>query len=129
MGLVKTHLFRPFSPEALFGALPPSVRAVAVLDRTKEPGADGEPLHKDVVATLARDYMSGVRRFGELPQVTGGRFGLSSKEFTPDTQTLRSFLAGRVLSRHLSDRRLLPLYRPRGGPRRQQSAPTGSGGA
>jgi len=83
VGLVKVRLFRPFSPEALLGALPPSVRAVAVLDRTKEPGADGEPLYKDVVVALAQDQMSGTRRFGELPQVSGGRFGLSSKEFTP----------------------------------------------
>jgi pyruvate-ferredoxin/flavodoxin oxidoreductase len=83
VGVLKVRLFRPFSPEALIDALPASVRGVAVLDRTKEPGADGEPLYKDVLAALAQDYLFGSRRFGELPQVVGGRFGLSSKEFTP----------------------------------------------
>jgi len=83
VGVVKVRLFRPFSPEALIEALPVTVRRVAVLDRTKEPGADGEPLYKDVLAALAQDYIAGSRRFTEMPHVTGGRFGLSSKEFTP----------------------------------------------
>ncbi|MEA1888613.1 MAG: pyruvate:ferredoxin (flavodoxin) oxidoreductase [Pseudomonadota bacterium] len=83
VGVVKVRLFRPFSPEALIEALPPSVRCIAVLDRTKEPGADGEPLYKDVLTALAQDYIAGSRRFVEMPKVTGGRFGLSSKEFTP----------------------------------------------
>ncbi|HAK61349.1 MAG TPA: pyruvate:ferredoxin (flavodoxin) oxidoreductase, partial [Nitrospiraceae bacterium] len=83
VGVVKVRLFRPFLPEALIEALPPTVRRVAVLDRTKEPGADGEPLYKDVLAALAQDYIAGSRRFAEIPHVTGGRFGLSSKEFTP----------------------------------------------
>ncbi len=83
VGLVKVRLFRPFSPEALLSALPTTLKAISVLDRTKEPGADGEPLYKDVVAALARDAMSGGRRFDDLPRVSGGRFGLSSKEFTP----------------------------------------------
>ena len=83
VGLLKVRLFRPFAAEALVAALPPTLRALAVLDRTKEPGADGEPLYKDVLAALTQDYLRGARRFGDLPRVTGGRFGLSSKEFTP----------------------------------------------
>ncbi len=83
VGVLKVRLFRPFAAEALVAALPSSVQAIAVLDRTKEPGADGEPLYKDVLTALSRDYMTGNRRFGDLPLVTGGRFGLSSKEFTP----------------------------------------------
>ncbi|MEY3881089.1 MAG: hypothetical protein RIQ94_1885, partial [Pseudomonadota bacterium] len=58
-------------------------RKLAVLDRTKEPGADGEPLYKDVLGALAQDYISGTARFSVLPKVVGGRYGLSSKEFTP----------------------------------------------
>ncbi|HEY9199470.1 MAG TPA: pyruvate:ferredoxin (flavodoxin) oxidoreductase, partial [Gammaproteobacteria bacterium] len=58
-------------------------RAIAVLDRTKEPGSDGEPLYKDVVTALAQSHMTGVARFAQLPRVIGGRYGLSSKEFTP----------------------------------------------
>ena len=83
VGVVKVRLFRPFSSGALINALPVTVRRVAVLDRTKEPGADGEPLYKDVLAALAQDYIAGSRRFAQMPLVTGGRFGLSSREFTP----------------------------------------------
>ena len=84
VGVVKVRLFRPFSPEALAAALPASVRAVVVLDRTKEPGAPGEPLYQDVVTALAEEVASGRARFaGGIPRVTGGRYGLSSKEFTP----------------------------------------------
>ena len=80
VGLVNVRLFRPFAVDAFAGALPPSVRAVAVLDRTKEPGAIGEPLYQDVVTALAqRAAVSG----GSLPRVIGGRYGLSSKEFDP----------------------------------------------
>ncbi|KGE03003.1 pyruvate:ferredoxin (flavodoxin) oxidoreductase [Pseudohaliea rubra] len=82
VGVLKVRLYRPFDAGALLAALPATVRAIAVLDRTKEPGADGEPLYKDVVAALARDAMSG-RRLPALPRVVGGRYGLSSKEFTP----------------------------------------------
>ncbi|WOJ94764.1 pyruvate:ferredoxin (flavodoxin) oxidoreductase [Congregibacter variabilis] len=82
VGLLKVRLFRPFDPAALLAALPTTTRAIAVLDRTKEPGADGEPLYKDVLTALARDSM-GDPHFPALPMVIGGRFGLSSKEFTP----------------------------------------------
>ncbi len=83
IGLIKVRLFRPFSGRDLVAALPPSVRALAVLDRTKEPGADGEPLYKDVLTALAQDVGSGQGKFAALPRVVGGRYGLSSKEFTP----------------------------------------------
>jgi pyruvate-ferredoxin/flavodoxin oxidoreductase len=87
VGAVQVRLFRPFSAEHLLASLPPSVRSIAVLDRTKEPGAGGEPLYKDVVTALAEASMrSGVSIPGgvvSLPRVIGGRYGLSSKEFTP----------------------------------------------
>jgi pyruvate-ferredoxin/flavodoxin oxidoreductase len=77
VGLVKVRLYRPFSVEAFMAALPASVRGVAVLDRTKEPGSAGEPLYLDVVTALVEgDRIGSVR-------VIGGRYGLASKEFTP----------------------------------------------
>ncbi len=81
LGFVKVRLFRPFPAAELVAALPPTVRAVAVLDRTKEPGAVGEPLYQDVVTALAEARMDGV--IDDVPRVIGGRYGLSSKEFTP----------------------------------------------
>ncbi|HYB81933.1 MAG TPA: 2-oxoacid:acceptor oxidoreductase family protein, partial [Mycobacterium sp.] len=81
VGVVQMRLYRPFPVRALLAALPPSVRAIGVLDRTKEPGSLGEPLYLDVVAALAEAYHSGER--SQLPTVCGGRYGLSSKEFTP----------------------------------------------
>ncbi|QDV35388.1 pyruvate:ferredoxin (flavodoxin) oxidoreductase [Tautonia plasticadhaerens] len=79
VGLLKVRLFRPFSVAALAGALPESVRSVAVLDRTKEPGAVGEPLYQDVLTALVESRGGD----GAMPRVIGGRYGLSSKEFTP----------------------------------------------
>ncbi len=76
VGVLKVRLFRPFPTEAFLAALPPTVTAVAVLDRTKEPGSAGEPLYQDVVTAFAE---RGARR----PILVGGRFGLGSKEFTP----------------------------------------------
>ena len=81
IGLLKVRLYRPFDASALLGALPKSVRKIAVLDRTKEPGADGEPLYKDVLSALAQAHGEG--RIEVMPRVFGGRYGLSSKEFTP----------------------------------------------
>ena len=83
VGLVKVRLFRPFDAAAFVAALPPTVHAVAVLDRTKEPGAPGEPLYQDVVTALAEEVAAGRAPFPGLPRVIGGRYGLSSKEFTP----------------------------------------------
>ncbi|HUG05393.1 MAG TPA: pyruvate:ferredoxin (flavodoxin) oxidoreductase, partial [Candidatus Limnocylindria bacterium] len=81
VGLVTVRLFRPFDAPSLLRTLPPTVRKIAVLDRTKEPGAVGEPLYQDVVAALAEP--AGRSRFQEPPLVIGGRYGLASKEFTP----------------------------------------------
>jgi len=81
VGLVKIRLYRPFPVEALLRALPPSAARIAVLDRTKEPGSVGEPLHQDVVATLAEASASGA--LARMPRIVGGRYGLASKEFTP----------------------------------------------
>ncbi len=81
VGALQVRLYRPFPARALLDALPASVRRVAVLDRTKEPGSGGEPLFLDVVAALAESHTDGERAV--LPLVTGGRYGLGSKEFTP----------------------------------------------
>jgi len=81
VGVLKVRLYRPFSAERLLRALPPTVRSIAVLDRTKEPGASGEPLYLDVVCAVHEAVASG--QLAALPRVVGGRYGLSSKEFTP----------------------------------------------
>ena len=80
-GVLRVRLYRPFYGEAFLDALPPTVKKIAVLDRTKEPGATGEPLYQDVVTAVAEGFNSG--RLYQMPRVTGGRYGLSSKEFTP----------------------------------------------
>ncbi len=83
VGLVKVRLYRPFSPELFIKALPETVKAIAVLDRTKEPGALGEPLYQDVSTAMA-NFWSKVRPNGiPAPLVIGGRYGLASKEFNP----------------------------------------------
>ena len=82
VGVVKVRLFRPFAAADFFAALPPTVRSLAVLDRTKEPGAPAEPLHLDVLAALAEAEAEGRLPFAP-PRVVGGRYGLSSKELTP----------------------------------------------
>src|SRR5690606_32482849 len=81
VGLVKVRLYRPFAMDAFVEALPDTVRSVAVLDRTKEPGATGEPLLLDVTASLVDAVAAGTRH--ALPRIIGGRYGLSSKEFDP----------------------------------------------
>lgn len=83
VGLLKVRLFRPWAPAALLAALPATTRRIAVLDRCKEPGAEGEPLYKDVLVALAEDMSNPAPRFAALPTVIGGRYGLASKEFTP----------------------------------------------
>ncbi|MBI3957256.1 MAG: pyruvate:ferredoxin (flavodoxin) oxidoreductase, partial [Chloroflexi bacterium] len=83
VGLVKVRLFRPFSVEHFFAALPATVRSVAVLDRTKEPGSAGEPLYQDVLTAIAETDTQYAIRNTPPPRVFGGRYGLSSKEFTP----------------------------------------------
>ena len=81
VGVVQVRLYRPFPARELAAALPPSVRRVAVLDRTKEPGSLGEPLFLDVLAALTEAHADGEREV--MPRVYGGRYGLSSKEFSP----------------------------------------------
>jgi pyruvate-ferredoxin/flavodoxin oxidoreductase len=81
VGVIQVRLYRPFPTQELLTALPATVRRIGVLDRTKEPGSLGEPLYLDVVAALAEAYSRGER--SRLPTVCGGRYGLSSKEFTP----------------------------------------------
>jgi pyruvate-ferredoxin/flavodoxin oxidoreductase len=78
VGLINVHLFRPFSARAFVDALPKTLKSIAVLDRTKEPGAAGEPLYLDVVTALAE-----CGSFYRVPRVIGGRYGLASKEYTP----------------------------------------------
>ncbi len=82
VGLLKVRLFRPFAAALFVAALPATARAIAVLDRCKEPGAVGEPLYLDVVAALAESWPE-LHPERPLPQVLGGRYGLASKEFTP----------------------------------------------
>ncbi len=83
VGLLKVRLYRPFSVEHFLKALPPTVKSIAVLDRTKEPGAIGEPLYLDVIAALTEGFTAGTAPLAGFPKVIGGRYGLSSKEFTP----------------------------------------------
>jgi pyruvate-ferredoxin/flavodoxin oxidoreductase len=81
VGVIKVRLYRPFSMSHFIKSLPPTVKTIAVLDRTKEPGAQGEPLYKDVLSTLAEAFANG--DINSMPRVVGGRYGLSSKDFTP----------------------------------------------
>src|SRR5207249_8480984 len=83
VGVVRVRLYRPFSVQDLVRALPPTTRRIAVLDRTKEPGAVGDPLYLDVVAALAEARAAEISRFATEPAVVAGRYGLSSKEFDP----------------------------------------------
>ncbi len=83
VGVITVHLYRPFSVEHLMKALPATIKSIAVLDRTKEPGAVGEPLLGDVISGIYEGKALGLAPFSELPIVIGGRYGLSSKEFTP----------------------------------------------
>ncbi len=81
VGMVMVRLYRPFSLEHFVNVLPSTVKSIAVLDRTKESGAAGEPMYQDVLATLVEALQQG--KLKKLPNIVGGRYGLSSKEFTP----------------------------------------------
>ncbi len=83
VGVLKVHLFRPFSVQHFAQALPTTVKKIAVLDRTKEPGATGEPLYMDVVTAINEALTEGWATFAVAPRIIGGRYGLASKEFTP----------------------------------------------
>lgn len=82
VGLVKVRLYRPFSLSHFIKALPKTTKSIAVLDRTKEPGAGGEPLYLDIVNAISETHINGDLQFA-YPKIVGGRYGLSSKEFTP----------------------------------------------
>jgi pyruvate-ferredoxin/flavodoxin oxidoreductase len=81
VGLLKVRLFRPFAADAFLAAIPKTVKSIAVLDRTKEPGSLGEPLYQDVLNVYMERYAA--NSSAGIPRVIGGRYGLSSKEFTP----------------------------------------------
>ena len=81
LGVLKIHLYRPFPTDSFLKALPKTVKTVSVLDRTKESGSLGEPLYLDVVTALSQAFSNG--KIAALPKIYGGRYGLSSKEFTP----------------------------------------------
>ena len=83
VGLIKVRLYRPFSAEALARALPKTVKRIAVMDRTKEPGAVGEPMYTDVQAAINEALDNGWARFTSRPLILGGRYGLGSSEFNP----------------------------------------------
>lgn len=83
VGFVKVRLYRPFSVDDFLSVIPGTVRNIAVLDRTKEPGSTGEPLYNDVISALFQGQKKGTALFSSIPKVIGGRYGLSSKEFTP----------------------------------------------
>ncbi len=78
VGVLKVRLYRPFSTEKLLEAIPDTVERIAVLDRTKEPGSCGEPLYQDIITAYMENHNG-----GKMPQIVGGRYGLSSKDFTP----------------------------------------------
>lgn len=83
IGIVKVRLYRPFDGKRFLESLPATTKSLAVLDRTKEPGASGEPLYQDVLTSLVEGLSSGWGQLKTMPKVVGGRYGLSSKEFTP----------------------------------------------
>ncbi len=83
VGVLNVRLFRPFPTEAFLKALPASVKKISVLDRTKEPGGAGEPLYQDVITAINEGLTTGTAPFKSAPVIVGGRYGLSSKEFTP----------------------------------------------
>ena len=83
VGVLKVRLYRPFSLEHFVKSLPSTVKTLATLDRTKEPGAVGEPLYTDVTTAVSEGLATGLAPFKTFPRIIGGRYGLSSKEFTP----------------------------------------------
>ena len=82
VGLLKVRLYRPFSIDHFIEALPKTTKVISVLDRTKEPGSSGEPLYLDIVNAISEKHINGELKFA-YPKIVGGRYGLSSKEFTP----------------------------------------------
>ncbi len=83
VGVIQVHLYRPFAADRLLAAIPTTAKSITVLDRTKEPGAGGEPLYADVIGAFAESVASGDGPFSTMPRILCGRYGLSSKEFNP----------------------------------------------
>ncbi|MDD5458760.1 MAG: pyruvate:ferredoxin (flavodoxin) oxidoreductase [Phycisphaerae bacterium] len=83
VGVLKVRLYRPFSTKHFIAALPATVKKIAVLDRTKEPGSLGEPLYMDIRTAIGEAMSQGIAKFDKYPITVGGRYGLGSKEFTP----------------------------------------------
>ena len=83
VGVLKIRLYRPFDNKRFMESIPGSVKKIAVLDRTKEPGALGEPMYQDVINALVEGIADGYGKLKTMPKIVGGRYGLSSKEFTP----------------------------------------------
>jgi pyruvate-ferredoxin/flavodoxin oxidoreductase len=83
VGLVKVRLYRPFDKRRFIESLPSTTAALAILDRTKEPGSAGEPLYLDSIAAIHEGLVNGWGNLKNMPKIIGGRYGLSSKEFTP----------------------------------------------
>jgi len=83
VGMIKIRLYRPFSMKHFLAAIPKTVKRIAVMDRTKEPGASGEPMYQDVQVAIDEAFQAGTAPMAERPVIVGGRYGLSSKEFTP----------------------------------------------
>jgi len=109
VGMLKVRLFRPFSLKHFAEALPETVKKIAVLDRTKEPGAVGEQLYQDVVTALAEARTEGLVADEYTPRVVGGRYGLGSKEFTPG-------MVKAVYDELAADNRTQPGPQPDSGP-------------
>ncbi len=103
VGVLTVRLFRPFAVADFAAALPPTARAIAVLDRTKEPGAVGDPLYLDVVTACAKR----ARRRSSETVVVGGRYGLGSKEFTPGNGCARCSTSWRTRRRRITSRSAL----------------------
>ena len=82
IGAVIVRLYRPFSAQAFINAIPATVKTITVLDRTKEPGGAGEPLFMDVATAVTEAIMDKTAPFTQMPRILGGRYGLSSREFT-----------------------------------------------
>ncbi len=103
VGVLKVRLFHPFSTAAFVAALPKTTRSIAVLDRTKEPGAVGEPLYLEILAALSEAQNEGLVTFPNPPRVVGGRYGLSSKEFDPPmVQAVFAHLKEKKLRNHFT---------------------------
>lgn len=103
VGMVKVRLYRPFDSRRFVEALPASVQKIAVLDRTKEPGSSGEPLYLDCVNALQEGQAQKWGKLKAAPQVIGGRYGLSSKEFTPAmVKGILDHLSGEALKNHFT---------------------------